>query len=237
MTEFDDPQGTLPTPGSEARRFERDRRIIERAAQILGRPVRGMRLLDVGCSTGALLTTAERIGALASGVEPAAAAAQAACAAGHDVRQGYLHEVGFERGSFDAATLIEVVEHLRDPAALLGQIHQILRPGGILAIGTGNTDSWSVAAMGGCWRYFSLQAHGGHVSFFNPRSLALLAERCGFETLEIATRSVRFVERGDCARTVYLAAKLAGELLAYPARWAGKGHDMLGFFRACAPKN
>lgn len=44
---------------------------------------------------------------------------------------------------FDAITRFEVIEHLQHPAELLNECRRILRPGGILLVGTGNAASWS----------------------------------------------------------------------------------------------
>jgi SAM-dependent methyltransferase len=44
--------------------------------------------------------------------------------------------------SVDLVLLVEVIEHLKDPAALLYEIHRILRPGGRLMLTTPNSDAF-----------------------------------------------------------------------------------------------
>jgi len=226
MQEFDDSQGTLPKAGSEGGRLRRSKKFLDQIAKLLGQPPEKIRLLDVGCSSGAFLHAAVKLGFRAEGVEPAPKAAATAQAAGLKVHQGLLQEAGYADGQFDAITLFEVIEHLQHPQDLLHECRRILRPGGILLVGTGNAGSWSMAAMGARWEYLHIAKHGGHVSFFNLGSLASLAQQSGFSVAAVRTRGVRFCEKGDCAKPVYRIAKLAGEFLNIFAASLNKGHDM-----------
>ena len=231
MQEFDDSQGTLPKAGSEGGRLRRSKKFLDQIAILLGQPPEKIRLLDVGCSSGAFLHAAVKLGFRAEGVEPAPKAAATAQAAGLKVHQGLLQEAGYADGQFDAITLFEVIEHLQHPQDLLKECRRILRPGGILLVGTGNAGSWSMAAMGARWEYLHIARHGGHVSFFNLGSLASLAQRSGFSVAAVRTRGVRFCEKGDCAKPVYRIAKLAGELLNIFAALLNKGHDMAVYLK------
>ena len=69
---------------------------------------------------------------------------------------GYLEQAQFPDSSFDAITLIEIVEHLRDAKALLAECARILKPGGIVLVTTPNAHSWTARAMGARWAGFSL---------------------------------------------------------------------------------
>lgn len=228
MQEFNDSLGTLPKTGSSNRRFRLEARRLHSIAHSLAMPVSEIRLLDIGCSSGALLRIAKDLGfSRAEGVEPAPLAAQSANEAGLKVTCGLLHEAKFPNASFDALTLFEVIEHLKDPAALLQECRRILRPGGMMLIGTGNGTSWTACAMKGRWEYFDIAGHGGHISFFNPASMKILAERCGLQVVRIKTRNVRFFEKSDVPHLFYKAAKVLSELLNLPSQLLGKGHDML----------
>lgn len=231
MAEFDDPHGTMPGPASEARYAKRSRRCLAAIARSLALPPQQIRLLDVGCSTGAFITVADRMGFVAEGVEPAPRAARSAQAAGLRVHQGLLEEVAFPDGSFDVVTLFEVIEHVRDALPLFRECRRILRTGGLLVVGTGNAESWAASFMSSRWEYFQIERHGGHVSFFNPRSIGLLAERGGFRVESLTTRSMRFYEKGDVQPIVYRLAKIASEMLNVPSRLFGKGHDMRVFLK------
>ncbi|MFZ2525462.1 MAG: class I SAM-dependent methyltransferase [Candidatus Ferrigenium altingense] len=231
MKEFDDSQGTLPKAGSEGGRLRRSKKFLDQIAKLLGQPPEKICLLDVGCSSGAFLHAAVKLGFRAEGVEPAPKAAATAQAAGLKVHQGLLQEAGYADGQFDAITLFEVIEHLQHPQDLLQECRRILRPGGILLIGTGNAASWSMAAMGARWEYLSIAKHGGHVSFFSPESIALLGQRAGFGVAAIRTRGVRFCEKGDCATPIHRIAKLAAEFLNIFAALTNKGHDMAVYLK------
>lgn len=231
MAQFDAADFNLPQDRELARRSTVARRRLALISALLGRPPRETRVLDVGCSRGQFVRTAADLGFRAEGVEPAPHVAAAARASGLTVHAGLLEEQGFADGTFDALTLFEVVEHLRQPIVLLRECRRVLAPGGILMLSTGNARSWTVSAMGARWDYFHIAKDGGHVSFFNPASIRLLATRSGFETERIETRRVKFHEKGDVPQWRYAVAKAAAEFLNLPACWCGRGHDMLACLR------
>ena len=235
MAEFDDPRGTMPDAKSEARAFRRHRKFLTHlTAPLPGKPG-AIRVLDVGCSSGSFLGSAVKLGYQAQGVEPAPQAAQSAATRGLKVFNGLLHEAKFAADSFDAITLLEVIEHLKEPIPLLQECHRILRPGGVMLIGTGNAGSWSAQAFGASWEYFKIAKHGGHISFFSPDSLQRVAAAAGLTRVSLHTRTVRFSDRdsdGFAGRDPsYTVLKLTGELLNRLAAWLGQGEDMCMVFR------
>jgi SAM-dependent methyltransferase len=231
MRQFDQHEFNQPPPHELARRFKVARRRLDTISALLEKPPAALRVLDVGCSRGNFLAAGSKLGYHMEGVEPAATIAAAARAQGLTVHTGLLADINLPAASFDAITLFEVIEHLQEPLSLLRECHRVLIPGGILLLSTGNTASWTVAAMQERWDYFDIAKDGGHISFYNPRSIALLGERAGFSTERIETSRVKFHEKGDVARWRYVAGKLAAEFLNLPARLAGRGHDMLAYMR------
>lgn len=231
MTAFDSPGFNLPSGSEAARRVALARRRLDRAGRLLAKTPGEIRLIDVGCSRGDFVAAAAQLGFHAQGVEPAPQIAAAARACGLTVHEGLLEEQRFTAASFDVVTLFEVIEHLPAPLALLHECHRILRPDGILIASTGNTASWTVAAMQARWDYFHVAQDAGHVSFFNPRSIALIAARTGFGVEHIGTARVRFLEASDAPRWLYRLSKIAAEFANLPARLLGTGHDMLVFLR------
>ncbi len=134
-------------------------------------------LLDIGCSIGRLPKMARDRGFRVIGLELGARAAEhARTVFDLDVRQVTLEAAGFPAERFDVATLIETLEHIPDPGAMLREIHRILRPGGLLVIGVPNVISLGVMALGALARTFNRN----HLHYFSEYTLGRLLEREGF---------------------------------------------------------
>jgi 2-polyprenyl-3-methyl-5-hydroxy-6-metoxy-1,4-benzoquinol methylase len=226
LHKWDTAQGTTP----DARSAQRFRTVARRR---LGAVLRQLpatptaRLLDVGCSSGSLLAVAAEMGFAVTGVETAPAAAEAARRAGFEVHLGALEEAALAPASFDVITLIELIEHLTEPLAMMQACHRLLRPGGIVLISTPNPASWTARVLGARWEGFSLVRLGGHICFYSPAAIRALAQRTGFDVIGISTRNLRLAEPEDSGPAKLRAAKLVAELFAHPARWFGRGHDLL----------
>jgi 2-polyprenyl-3-methyl-5-hydroxy-6-metoxy-1,4-benzoquinol methylase len=231
MRAFDAPDYNLPDEPASDRRMENATRRLTRVCELLGKPASGVRLLDVGCSRGDFVAAAQTLGFDAEGVEPAPQIAQAGRVAGRKIYTGRLEDQGFADGSYDAVTLFEVIEHLREPIPTLREIRRILKPRGVLLLSTGNGASWTARLLKQHWDYFQTQVDAGHISFFNPGSLALVAQRAGFEVADLYTARVRLVIKGKVSGPLYAAGKFAAEVLSYPARLLGRGHDMIAYLR------
>ena len=231
MKDFDVPEGTFPGPENLRRHMHRSGKILRRITKIVNKKECEIDLLDVGCSSGPFLVVARDYGFRVAGVEPAPAAAKTAREMQFVIYEGTLESLNLVEESYDAITMFEVIEHLKDPVIVLKECNRILRPGGIVVICTGNTESWTVRHMAEDWEYFDIAKHGGHISFFNPISVRILAERTGFEISDLRTRNVRFCGRARTGAVKYRVAKIAGEALNGFARLLGKGHDMLVIMR------
>lgn len=231
MASFNASGFNQPAPHETERRRKVAGRRFKSITRLLGKKPADSRLVDVGCSRGQFVDFAAQAGFAAEGVEPAKHIAATARESGLNVHTGLLEDQHYPDAVFDVATLFEVVEHLREPLPLLQECRRILKPGGVLVISTGNVASWTVGAMGDRWDYFHIEKDGGHISFFNPKSIAILAAVCGFNIERIETSRVKFHEKGDISPALYTAGKLAAELLNMPAQLAGRGHDMLAYLR------
>jgi len=90
----------------------------------------GRKVLDLGCRDGAL-TQAFLPGNEVVGVDADREALAAAEQLGMETRWADLDQpLELDDDSFDVVVAGELLEHLRDPHALVAEIHRVLRPGG-----------------------------------------------------------------------------------------------------------
>jgi SAM-dependent methyltransferase len=150
---------------------------------------RRRRLLDVGSGPGLFLKHGvARGGWEVRGIEPASQAVAHSRGIGLDVTQGFL-DVGTAAslGTFDVVHMNEVLEHLPDPRAMLGLVHGLLDPGGLVALMVPNDYSpFQAALRDACGMPPWWVAPPHHVNYFDVDSIQrLLAER--FEVVAVET--------------------------------------------------
>ncbi len=99
-------------------------------------PLRGRRILDLGCGKGRFARILAARGARVVGLDVSAAMLTAAGGAGLDRVMGSVRRLPFRERSFDAAIAVEVFEHL-EPRALddaCVELLRVLRPGGLFVL-------------------------------------------------------------------------------------------------------
>ena len=90
----------------------------------------GRRVLDLGCRDGALSSVYAEGNSLV-GLDADREALAEAEKLGIETRWADLDEpLPFEDASFDVAVAGELLEHLRDPQRVVGEVRRVLRPGG-----------------------------------------------------------------------------------------------------------
>lgn len=136
---------------------------------------RGGSVLDVGCADGAFLSVVRKHGWKGSGVEKQEKSALAARARGLTV---YGPSIGdLPNGvHFDVITLLDVIEHVRDPRPFLKRLSEVLSSGGILYLETPNLDSVYRRMCGRNWMGFILH----HEILYSARALTRVLVESGF---------------------------------------------------------
>jgi len=82
---------------------------------------------------------------------------------------------------FQAIALYHVIEHVKDPVALVLQLFSLVRRGGIVVIQTPNIESRNSLEQGSAWEYFKPPEH---LWYFSESSLKALLKRAGFRPIE-----------------------------------------------------
>ena len=158
---------------------------------ILEREIPKGALLEVGCAGGYFLAAARKRGWATTGIEISEEASRfARDSLGLDVRTGTLESVPLPPSSFDVVYMGDVLEHVPDPLPTLRRLHELVRPGGLVAIGGPITVN-SIDRRLGLW---ALRLSGGnkvlrqapyHLSEFVPSTLAFALGQAGFRILRI----------------------------------------------------
>jgi SAM-dependent methyltransferase len=77
----------------------------------------------------------------------------------------------------------EVLEHLFCPRDFISTAYHVLAPGGLLVLTCPNGQGFEIVTL----RDLSTTNAFEHLNYFNPNSLPLLVQDCGFEVIEVAT--------------------------------------------------
>ena len=153
-------------------RLAQQRQLLRRALRVAPRTTS---VLDVGTATGLLLAAAAEAGLDAVGVEPSESLAAAGRRFGRDVRTGELATAELGDRRFDLVTLVDVVEHVVDPVALLESAVSRLAPGGRLLVVTPDVSSVAARVLRRRWWHLRL----AHVGYFNRGTLTAALAAAG----------------------------------------------------------
>ena len=154
------------------------------------RPLKGARVLEVGCATGEMLLLAQQAGAEVMGVEPSEfAAAIARERYGLPVVTSPFEVAPLPNGTYDIVVSVDVIEHVLSPVGFLRKCSALVREGGLVALVTPNYECarW----LGNEWLGF--QRSFEHLFFLCPDVLIRMAWACGLTLRTWYTRgSPRF---------------------------------------------
>src|SRR5947209_16108766 len=144
----------------------------------------GRQLLDVGCATGFFMEAAAEEGFEVRGVEFSTVAISLARP---DIRERIVHGdvntlLSRDAAQFDVVTAFDIIEHVQNPASFLVELHQVLKPGGVLAISSPDTGHFLRYLMGSRWPMLQPMQH---TVLFSRRGIADVLARSGFADVQV----------------------------------------------------
>jgi SAM-dependent methyltransferase len=185
------------------------------------------RWLDVGCATGDFLACADSAVEEASGIELSAFAADKARARGLDVTIGDFLQADVPPAAFDVLSMWDYVEHVTNPSANFKKAFAALKPGGYLALSTGDVDSLLARLAG---RFWHLMIPPRHLYFFSPGTMRRLLTAAGFELVQIS-------RPGKRVPLDFAAWKLTTMTVPSLSKTVVRACERLGLGRVAAPVN
>ncbi len=174
-------------------------------------PLRGKRVLDVGCGGGILAESMAKRAAYVTGIDlaakPLGVARLHALEAGVDnleYREIATEALAAEQpGAFDVVTCMEMLEHVPDPAAVVRACSTLARPGGWVFFSTLNRNAKSfLFAIVGAEYVLNLLPRGTHeyARFIRPSELARWCRDIG-----LALQTSRGMEYNPLTRRYWLS--------------------------------
>lgn len=152
-------------------------------------PGSARRVLDLGCSAGALGAGLRARGAEVVGVEVDPALAREAERRLDRVVLGDASELPDDLGSFDCIVAADVLEHLADPWRALRDAARLLEPGGTLVVSLPNVrffeTFWQLGVRGRWPRREQGVFDRTHLRWFTLRDARELVEQAGLRVEEV----------------------------------------------------
>jgi len=151
----------------------------------------GKRILEIGCSTGALIELLEQQGADVLGMDIESTWSKTYY---YKPNKRIMCNLEKDRipekaapGAFDLVIAQEVIEHIKAPYEFLSKVWKLLRTGGKLFLTTPNLNGLTALVKGGRWCGISTE---GHVLLYSKKSLNLLLCNCGFVPIKAFTNCI-----------------------------------------------
>lgn len=140
------------------------------------------RMAEVGSAFGFFLQRAKMRGWDVTGFECSQYASRAARDEyGVDVRAEDFLQANLPR-EYNMFVMMDTIEHLVDPLAMLKKGASILKPGGGAYVSTGDMNSLFARLCGRKWR---MMVPPLHTYYFTPDTLSMMMEKAGFKVIAV----------------------------------------------------
>lgn len=140
-------------------------------------------VLDIGCSSGVFLDVAQKRVWQTHGVELNEKEFEFAKKKGHRVYNALLETLDLKT-TFDAITMWDVFEHIKDGEFYLKMMSKLLKKNGVIFLQIPSSDSLAAKILQEkCNMFDGLE----HVNIYGVKTITQLAEKCGLTILDMRT--------------------------------------------------
>jgi 2-polyprenyl-6-hydroxyphenyl methylase/3-demethylubiquinone-9 3-methyltransferase len=158
------------------------------------RPLAGLSVLDVGCGGGLLCEPLTRLGAAVTGIDAAGDSVEIAHTHARamdlaiEYRAATAADLAAAGETFDVVLSMEVIEHVADRDAFLGDCARLVRPGGLMFLATLNRTPkaylLAIVAAEYALRWLPRGTHEWR-RFVRPSEMAAALRRAGMTMTEL----------------------------------------------------
>lgn len=181
-------------------------RVLVQIMKALGVTVAGRRVLEVGCSTGALMELVQALGADVFGIDVPSSwssnysfdpSRRIIC----DLQTESGREVALKLRRFDVILAQEVIEHIQRPYDFLLSLRELLLPRGLLLLTTPNLNGLTAIFCNEKWCGVATE---GHALLYSRKSLDFVLRNCGFQKVRVLTNLIPIVHQDGRPILVFL---------------------------------
>ena len=168
--------------------------VIRMLTAYLDLDVRGRKILEIGCSTGALMELLNQQSANVYGIDVKSSWSEAYY---YDPNKRVICDLQdediplkFSLNSFDLIIAQEVIEHIKKPYDFLPKIWKLLKTDGKLFLTTPNLNGMTAIIKGEKWCGIDMESH---MLLYSQKSLDFLLYNCGFQKLKTFTNLIPII--------------------------------------------
>jgi 2-polyprenyl-3-methyl-5-hydroxy-6-metoxy-1,4-benzoquinol methylase len=155
--------------------------VFDKRIKNIRKYVKSGNFLDIGTSFGGLMQSASAFFKV-YGIEISKYSGKiAADYSAGTVHIGTIENHPFEENFFSVITMIELIEHLKNPKEVIEACYKLLQPTGLLVVQTANMEGLQAKKLKSAYNYFL----PGHLSYFSKRNLIKLLKEVGFDYIKV----------------------------------------------------